>query len=83
MTTLAGVREPGQYYLTSAELNNMNDFPLKNTGGWWLFVSAKDTGETVVQEMRRNSSVTPQVIYRLAYENSVSSWFEIQTRVLG
>lgn len=61
VTSIASIRKPGFYYMTTVEGDAMDDHPLKGVAGWWLNVTPSDaSGQAVHQELIRNSSVTPQ-----------------------
>lgn len=65
VTDLKTVIEPGEYYMTSAETQNMVDHPNKGVGGWFMTVSGGDTGGSVKQTLTRNSITIAQEVYRI------------------
>lgn len=77
-TNLSTLKEPGYYYFSTAEMNNMIDHPDKTlSGGWWLHVSAKDTGETVHQTLTMNSTTNMQKFERIVRNDVIGSWFKL------
>lgn len=80
ITKLSQIRDPGDYYMTTAEADSMSDHPMKGVAGWWLYVSGGDSGNGidygVHQTLVRNSVIIPTVIHRtVTSEGSTSPWF--------
>lgn len=63
---LSDILDPGSYYFNSSEMNAFSDHPAPSSGGYWLHVSAKDTGATVRQLLVRNTTATnPNILHRV------------------
>lgn len=80
--SIAQIKEPGYYYMTTAEGNLMADHPMKNVAGWWLYVSGGDAGSGVNygvhQILARNSSVHATTFVRsVSAAGTASPWFEL------
>lgn len=88
INSLKQIIEPGSYYLTTAEGNKMDDHPMKNVAGWWLYVSGGDTTRNHVsgchQILARNSSVHGTMFVRTVIGNAkgASPWFKLDMKKL-
>lgn len=80
-TRLSDIREPGNYYFTGAQMDEMKDHPEPSYGGgWWLEIPATDIGKAVIQRMTRNSTGTPHKFERVVSTDGTAS---VWRRTLG
>lgn len=68
-----------EYYLNTAQFEKMVDKPKGATsGGYFLHNSAKDTNESFVQTLTKNSVTDPMRFYRLVRKDQAhSGWYRI------
>lgn len=88
-TKLADVTEPGQYYMTTVDTTVLTDFPLPKEmrdAGWFLEVSAPNTGGNIRQTLTRNSYARDLMkfermvsIDKLYGSNATTNWNHIKT----
>lgn len=77
INSLADIREPGWYYMTTPEGDRMTDHPMKGVAGWWMHVSPSTAGAWCVQELYKVSTSSPQRIWRVLSDVNVSSKWRV------
>lgn len=68
ITELSNIRDPGTYYMDTAQSGTFSDHPSPGDAGWYLIVGAPDATGNVFQTLRRNTAATANI---MIYERNV------------
>lgn len=92
-TKLSDIIEAGEYYLYTADIQNLTDFPLPKEmrdAGYWLTVSAPNQAGQVKQTLTRSTFVRDIMqftrivsINKFSDSNDTTNWNHIGTRSMG
>lgn len=82
VTALSTVRDPGSYYLSSADSATLTDHPLPGVSDWFVEIGGRDAAGACWQILRRNSAATANLrtYYRtVTSAGAASVWVMLST----